>query len=103
MSKLLQTQLPIATGEYVPASVFNRLIRILEINLGSVDPDNTIQLSTTERDSLNFNQGTLIFNTTTETLQVVDGTEFIDLTSHRTYLTGVSATSALGSVTVSTP
>ena len=89
MSKLLQTQLPIATGEYVPASVFNRLIRILEINLGSVDPDNTIQLSTTERDSLNFNQGTLIFNTTTETLQVFDGTEFIDLTRHRTYLTGV--------------
>ena len=103
MSKLLQTQLPIATGEYVPASVFTRLVRILEINLGSVDPDNTIQLSTTERDSLNFNQGTLIFNTTTETLQVFDGTEFIDLTSHRTYLTGVSATSALGSVTVSTP
>ena len=74
MSKLLQTQLPIATGEYVPASVFNRLVRILEINLGSVDPDNTIQLSTTERDSLNFNQGTLIFNTTTETLQAVSYT-----------------------------
>jgi hypothetical protein len=103
MSKLLQTQLPVASGEYVSVDVFNRLIRILEINLGSVDPDNTIQLSTTERDSLNFNQGTLIFNTTTETLQVFDGTEFIDLTSHRTYLTGVSATSALGSVTVSTP
>jgi len=103
MSKLLQTQLPVASGEYVSVDVFNRLIRILEINLGSVDPDNTIQLSTTERDSLNFNQGTLIFNTTTETLQVFDGTEFVDLTSHRTYLTGVSATSALGSVTVSTP
>ena len=103
MSKLLQTQLPVASGEYVSVDVFNRLIRILEINLGSVDPDNTIQLSTTERDSLNFNQGTLIFNTTTETLQVFDGTEFIDLTSHRTYLTGVSATSALGSVTLSTP
>ncbi len=78
MSKLLQTQLPIATGEYVPASVFNRLVRILEINLGSVDPDNTIQLSTTERDSLNFNQGTLIFNITNETLKGFDGTEFID-------------------------
>ena len=103
MSKLLQTQLPIATGEYVPASVFNRLIRILEINLGAVDPDNTLQLSTTQRDKLNFNLGTLIFNTTTQVLQVFNGTEFIDLTSHRTYLTGVSATSALGSVTVSTP
>ena len=103
MSKILQSQLPLAYGETTSVDVFNRLVRILEINLGSVDPDNTIQLSTTERDSLNFNQGTLIFNTTTETLQVFDGTEFIDLTSHRTYLTGVSATSALGSVTVSTP
>ena len=54
MSKLLQTQLPIASGEYVSASVFNRLIRILEINLGAVDPDNTLQLSTTQRDKLNL-------------------------------------------------
>ncbi len=100
MSKLLPTQLPLAQGEYVSADLFNRLVRILEINLGAVDPDNTLQLSTTERDQLNFNIGTLIFNTTTEVLQVFDGTEFIDLTSHRTYLTGLSATSSLGSVTV---
>ena len=39
MSKLLQTQLPVASGQYVSVDVFNRLIRILEINLGSVDPD----------------------------------------------------------------
>ena len=103
MSKILPTQLPLAQGEYVSADLFNRLVRILEINLGSVDPDNTLQLSTTERDKLNFNIGTLIFNTTTEVLQVFDGTEFIDLTTHRTYLTGLSATTGLGSVTVSTP
>lgn len=103
MSKLLPTQLPQAQGESVASATFNRLIRILEINLGAVDPDNTLQLSTTERDQLNFNIGTLIFNTTTEVLQVFDGTEFIDLTSHRTYLTGFSATSSVGSVTVSTP
>ncbi len=103
MSKLLPTQLPQAQGEGVTSSTFNRLIRILEINLGAVDPDNTLQLSTTQRDKLNFNLGTLIFNTTTQVLQVFNGTEFIDLTSHRTYLTGVSATSAVGSVTVSTP
>ena len=42
-----------------------------------------------------------IFNTTTEVLQVFDGTEFIDLTSHRTYASGLSSTSSLGSVTVS--
>ena len=103
MAKLLPTRLPLAQGETVSAELFNRLIRILEINLGAVDPDNTLQLSTTERDSLSFNRGALIFNTTTEVLQVFDGTEFIDLTSHRTYLTGLSATTGLGSVTVSTP
>jgi hypothetical protein len=102
MSKLLPTQLPIAVGDTVTVELFNRLVRILEINLGAVDPDNTIQLSTTERDSLNFNRGTLIFNTTNEVLQVFDGTEFIDLTSHRTYLTGLSATGSVGSVTVTT-
>ena len=102
MSKLLPTQLPIAVGDTVSVELFNRLVRILEINLGAVDPDNTIQLSTTERDSLNFNRGTLIFNTTNEVLQVFDGTEFIDLTSHRTYLTGLSATASVGSVTVTT-
>ena len=103
MSKILPTQLPLAQGEYVSADLFNRLVRILEINLGAVDPDNTLQLSTTERDQLNFNIGTLIFNTTTEVLQVFDGKEFIDLTTYRTYLTGLSATTGLGSVTVSTP
>ena len=103
MAKLLPTRLPLAQGETVSAELFNRLVRILEINLGAVDPDNTLQLSTTERDSLSFNRGALIFNTTTEVLQVFDGTEFIDLTSHRTYLTGLSAPTGLGSVTVSTP
>ena len=102
MSKLLPTQLPIAVGDTVTVELFNRLVRILEINLGAVDPDKTIQLSTTERDSLSFNRGTLIFNTTNEVLQVFDGTEFIDLTSHRTYLTGLSATGSVGSVSVTT-
>ena len=78
MSKILQTQLPLAYGDTTSVDVFNRLVRILEINLGSVDPDNTLQLSTTERDKLNFNIGTLIFNTTTEVLQVYNGHEFLD-------------------------
>jgi len=79
MSKILKTQLPLAYGDTTSVDVFNRLVRILEINLGSVDPDNTLQLSTTERDKLNFNIGTLIFNTTTEVLQVYNGHEFLDL------------------------
>ena len=44
MSKILQTQLPLAYGETTSVDVFNRLVRILEINLGAVDPDNTLQL-----------------------------------------------------------
>ena len=79
MSKILQSQLPLAYGDTASVEVFNRLVRILEINLGSVDPDNTLQLSNTERDKLNFNIGTLIFNTTTEVLQVYNGHEFLDL------------------------
>tara|TARA_R100000935_G_scaffold6300_1_gene13855 strand:+ start:947 stop:1318 length:372 start_codon:yes stop_codon:yes gene_type:complete len=79
MSKILQSQLPIASGENTSVDVFNRLVRILEINLGSVDPDNTLQLSTAQRDQLNFNIGTLIFNTTTEVLQVYNGYEFLDI------------------------
>ena len=42
MAKLLETRLPIANGE-VTAELFNRLVRILEINLGSFDPNNTLQ------------------------------------------------------------
>ena len=103
MAKLLPTRLPLARGEYVSAELFNRLVRVLELNLGTVDPDTTLQVTTTERDQQVFNAGTLIFNTTTEVLQVWDGYAFIDLTSHRTYLTGLSATTGLGSVTVSTP
>jgi hypothetical protein len=77
VAKLLPTRLPLAEGETVSAELFNRLVRILEINLGAVDPDNTLQLSTAQRDKLNFNLGTLIFNTTTQVLQVFNGTELL--------------------------
>jgi hypothetical protein len=101
MSKLLQTQLPQAQGENVSSSTFNRLIRILEINLGAVDPDNTLQLSTTQRDKLNFNLGTLIFNTTTQVLQVFNGTEFIDLMDEPNPQ-GYEAQGLLGNISVIT-
>jgi hypothetical protein len=101
MSKLLPTQLPQAQGESVSSSTFNRLIRILEINLGAVDPDNTLQLSTTQRDKLNFNLGTLIFNTTTQVLQVFNGTEFIDLMDEPNPQ-GYEAQGLLGNISVST-
>ena len=101
MSKLLPTQLPQAQGESVSSATFNRLIRILEINLGAVDPDNTLQLSTTQRDKLNFNLGTLIFNTTTQVLQVFNGTEFIDLMNEPNPQ-GYEAQGLLGNISVTT-
>tara|TARA_R100000700_G_scaffold12382_1_gene17679 strand:+ start:1124 stop:1435 length:312 start_codon:yes stop_codon:yes gene_type:complete len=103
MSKLLQTRLPFAQGDTVNADTFNRLVRILELNLGSVDP-NAIQIfNSTEISELQFATGAIIFNSTTEVHQGFDGTEFRNLYEHQTYPTGLSATMSLGTVTVSTP
>ena len=102
MSKLLQTRLPIAEGQPVSADTFNRLVRILEINLGSVDPDAIQVFNSTEISELQFATGAIIFNSTTEVHQAFDGTEFRNLYQHQTYLTGLSVTMSLGTVTVST-
>ena len=100
MSKLLPTRLPLADGQSVTADTFNRLVRILELNLGSVDP-NAIQIfNSTEISELQFATGTIIFNSTTEVHQAFDGTEFRNLYQHQTYLTGLSVTMSLGTVTV---
>ena len=103
MSKLLETRLPLAEGQTVSADTFNRLVRILEINLGSVDPDAIQVFNSTEISELQFATGAIIFNSTTEVHQAFDGTEFRNLYEHQTYLTGLSATMSIGTVTVSTP
>jgi|TARA_A100001515_G_scaffold144196_2_gene147520 hypothetical protein len=103
MSKLLQTRLPLAEGETVTPDTFNRLVRILEINLGSIDPDAIQVFNSTEISELQFATGAIIFNSTTEVHQAFDGTEFRNLYEHQTYLVGLSATISLGTVTVSTP
>ena len=100
MSKLLPTNLPFATGETVSADTFNRLIRILEINLGSVDPNAIQVFNSTEVSELQFATGAIIFNSTTEVHQGFDGTNFRNLYEHQTYPTGVSATASIGAVTV---
>ena len=102
MSKLLPTRLPFADGQSVTADTFNRLVRILELNLGSVDPNAVQIFNSTEISELQFATGTIIFNSTTEVHQAFDGTEFRNLYQHQTYLTGLSVTMSLGTVTVST-
>ena len=103
MSKLLPTRLPLADGQSVTADTFNRLVRILELNLGSVNPNAVQIFNSTEISELQFATGTIIFNSTTEVHQAFDGTEFRNLYQHQTYLTGLSVTMSLGTVTVSTP
>ena len=98
MSKLLPTQLPIAQNEVDP-NTFNRLVRLLEINLGSVDLDNTRKVSENELNTINFNAGSIIWNTTLEVLQVYTGNKWIDIGT-RLVDDGLQATSAVGKVTV---
>ena len=43
MAKLLETRLPIAGGEITP-DVFNRLVRVLELNLQKFDPNATFAM-----------------------------------------------------------
>ena len=105
MSKLLPTRLPISYDTPVTSDVYNRLIRILELNLGSTDPDNTRQVNTSERNKEAPSQGTLIFNTNTDTLQCWDGTQWRDCFTSQFYATstGYSMIGSLGTVTVTTP
>ena len=49
-------------------------------NLGAFDPIDTEQFTTESRDESNFNAGTIIFNTTTNSLQVFDGVGFVNIT-----------------------
>ena len=103
MSKLLPTRLPLAQGQTVSADTFNRLVRVLEINLGAFDPSFSSHYTLQERNSRQFATGSIIFNTTEMIHQAYDGVEWRNLYEHQTYPTGVSISASLGSVTVTTP
>ena len=100
MAKLLPSRLPIALEEVTPET-FNKLVRILEINLGQFDPNRTPRFNATEIAELNFLQGDVIFNTSKEVLQVYNGNDFINLTTGANEK-GLKATTSLGFVSVKT-
>jgi len=102
VAKLLPTRLPLAAQEVTP-DLFNRLVRILELNLGAVDPDAVPLFNETQKSELQFQTGAIIFNTTLGIHQAYDGTQWRDLYGLQVYLTGLEVTSGLGAVTVSTP
>tara|TARA_R110002020_G_scaffold82854_3_gene205377 strand:+ start:807 stop:1136 length:330 start_codon:yes stop_codon:yes gene_type:complete len=101
MSKLLTSRLPLAQGSEITSDTYNRLVRVLEINLGEFDPDNTRQINTTERDTLFFNPGTLIWNTSVGVLQVYTGEYWVDLGTPSNPQ-GYQATAEVGAVSVKT-
>jgi hypothetical protein len=100
MSKILQSQLPIATGDVSPET-FNRLVRILEINLGAVDPDQTRQVNDADKTTLNFLAGSIIWNTTLGVLQVYTGKKWVDI-GERTNDLGFEMTASVGKVDIKT-
>tara|TARA_R110001583_G_scaffold7810_1_gene38255 strand:+ start:4948 stop:5289 length:342 start_codon:yes stop_codon:yes gene_type:complete len=101
MSKLLTTRLPIATEEAVDSDTYNRLIRVLELNLGTFDPDNTRQMNQSQRNKVKFNPGGLIWNTDLGVLQVWTGYHWLDI-GQRLNDFGYEAIASVGKVTVST-
>tara|TARA_R100001510_G_C7627362_1_gene186966 strand:- start:517 stop:843 length:327 start_codon:yes stop_codon:yes gene_type:complete len=99
MAKLLQTKLPEAIGPVDPA-LFNRLVRVLELSLNSKDVDATLTVNETQRNLNKFNKGDIIYNLSTDQLQLWSGVEWIDLYSGEE--NGVQGTTTLGKVTIQT-
>lgn len=98
MAKLLESRLPIALNT-VDSATFNRLVRILEINLGQFDPNSTPQFNDSEISTLAFNQGDIIWNTSIGVLQVYTGNRWIQLHTPVNEQ-GFELQSSLGSVTI---
>tara|TARA_R110002153_G_scaffold242000_1_gene397190 strand:+ start:64 stop:444 length:381 start_codon:yes stop_codon:yes gene_type:complete len=100
MAKLLNSRLPLAAAS-VDANTFNRLVRILEINLGQFDPGSTPQFNDSEITTLAFNTGDVIWNTSIDVLQVYTGNRWIQLHAP-VNPQGYELQSSLGSVTIKT-
>jgi|TARA_R110002020_G_scaffold263497_1_gene478178 hypothetical protein len=98
MSKILQTQLPVASSTVTP-DIFNRLARILEINLGAVDVNKTQQVNDADKLKFNFLAGSIIWNTTLGVLQVYTGNKWVDI-GERTNNLGFEASADLGKVDI---
>ena len=82
----------------VTCDTFNRLVCIMEFNLGRFDTTSTPQFTDFERNSSSFTAGYVILNTTTEELQVYDGDEWVNLTVGPQF--GLEAKASVGAVTV---
>ena len=99
MGKLLETRLPIAFNEVDPG-IYNRMVRILEINLGRFDTTATPEYNDTQISQNQFNAGDVIWITNKSVLQVYTGSKWQDI-STRTAV-GLEATGSVGTLSVIT-
>jgi hypothetical protein len=99
MGKLLETRLPIALNEVDPG-IYNRMVRILEINLGRFDTTATPEYTDTQIAQNKFSVGDVIWNTNKSVLQVYTGSKWQDI-STRTAV-GLEATGSVGNLSVVT-
>ena len=99
MARLLETQLPRAFADVSP-DIYNRMIRILQLNLGSFDPTETPQYTLATLNQNQFNAGDVIWNLNAKSLQVYDGAKWNDIYSGPD--NGLSATGVVGTLSVST-
>jgi hypothetical protein len=99
MGKLLQTRLPTSIGE-ISSETFNRLVRVLELSLNRVDIDATLSVNEAQRNENKFNNGDIIWNLSTNQLQLWNGQTWVDLYSGNEK--GIQAVGQIGNVTVAT-
>ena len=99
MAKLLETKLPVAIGEISP-DTFNRLVRVLELSLNKVDIDSTLSVNETQRNENQFQAGDIIWNLSTDQLQLWTGEQWADIYSGTER--GVEGVGGMGKLTVST-
>jgi galactose mutarotase-like enzyme len=99
MAKILETKLPIAIGEISPET-FNRLVRVLELSLNKVDIDSTLSVNETQRNENQFQKGDIIWNLSTDQLQLWTGEQWVDI--YTGTKNGVEGVASLGKISVST-
>ncbi len=99
MAKILETKLPVAIGEISPET-FNRLVRVLELSLNKVDIDSTLSVNETQRNENQFQKGDIIWNLSTDQLQLWTGEQWVDIYTGTE--NGVEGVASLGKISVST-
>jgi hypothetical protein len=100
MSRLLPTNLPFAEGENTSSSIYNQLIRILELNLVPFDPTISATYTAQQLTELQFPAGAIIFNVSLNVHQGFDGVNWNNLYEPRTIISGQQANFLVGNLTI---